>query len=341
VEAAVYRNQRVYFQVIGPWTTPERSPRPDPYNPVIYAVFLTVLACGALLAGRNLWKGRADVRGALRLGGVIVAVYLLSWVAAGRHFSSFDRESEQAMWSLGRGAVSAVMLGLLYLALEPFVRRRWPWRITAWGRLLGGRWRDPLVGRDLLIGVGCGVAAVVLPHAASLTATLLGAPPPWPWPDGWRPTNDFPSLYSALVSSPHSAVGAPLFQLMFAFILALVLRRPWLSWGAFFVLYAVAPLVARLDLSLPPAAYVPLAAGLALQGTIEVLLLARFGLLALAFAIAVQKILLESPLTTDPSAWYFGYGLTGALIIVALAVYGFVTATRGRRLFREGFFGDE
>jgi hypothetical protein len=30
-----------------------------------------------------------------------------------------------------------------------------------------------------------------------------------------------------------------------------------------------------------------------------------------------------------------------ALIIVGLAVYAFFTATRGQRLFGEGFFGDE
>ena len=30
-----------------------------------------------------------------------------------------------------------------------------------------------------------------------------------------------------------------------------------------------------------------------------------------------------------------------ALVIVGLAGYAFFTATRGQRLFREGFFGDE
>ena len=41
---------------------------------------------------------------------------------------------------------------LIYIALEPFLRRRWPHRIISWNRLLRGNLRDPLVGRDILIG---------------------------------------------------------------------------------------------------------------------------------------------------------------------------------------------
>jgi hypothetical protein len=52
--------------------------------------------------------------------------------------------------ALGRCSFLAAILGMWYLALEPTVRRRWPWRLVAWGRLLDGRLGDPLVGRDLL-----------------------------------------------------------------------------------------------------------------------------------------------------------------------------------------------
>ena len=49
----------------------------------------------------------------------------------------------------------------------------------------------------------------------------------------------------------------------------------------------------------------------------------------------------DGHLTTDPAAWYAYQGVVGAVVVAGLAVYGFVTATRGRRLFREGLFGDE
>jgi hypothetical protein len=43
-------------------------------------------------------------------------------------------------------------------------------------------------------------------------------------------------------------------------------------------------------------------------------------------------------ITADLSAWQ---GMVTALAVSGLAVYAYFTATRSRRLFREGFFGDE
>ena len=55
---------------------------------------------------------------------------------------------------------------MVYMALEPYVRRRWPQSMIAWSRLLGGAVRDPVVGGNLLIGAAFGVAtaAVFLVH---------------------------------------------------------------------------------------------------------------------------------------------------------------------------------
>jgi serine/threonine-protein kinase len=50
----------------------------------------------------------------------------------------------------------------MYLALEPYLRRRWPERIISWNRLLAGDFRDPLVGRDILIGATIGAFWVAL-----------------------------------------------------------------------------------------------------------------------------------------------------------------------------------
>ena len=42
---------------------------------------------------------------------------------------------------------------LAYVAIEPIVRRRWPDLLISWTRLVSGRFRDPLVGRDALAGI--------------------------------------------------------------------------------------------------------------------------------------------------------------------------------------------
>ena len=66
---------------------------------------------------------------------------------------------------------------VLYLALEPYVRRYWPQAIISWTRVLGGRWRDPLVGRDVLYGVILGVLFCDLYGLRYHLEARLGAPP--------------------------------------------------------------------------------------------------------------------------------------------------------------------
>jgi serine/threonine-protein kinase len=63
----------------------------------------------------------------------------LTWIAAGDAF------------------LTAAVLWLVYLAIEPAVRARYPHSIITWNRLLVGRWLDAQVAGDVLIGgaVGC------------------------------------------------------------------------------------------------------------------------------------------------------------------------------------------
>jgi hypothetical protein len=65
----------------------------------------------------------------------------------------------QVRLAISQALVGAGTTGVFYLALEPHVRRRWPTVLVAWSRVLSGRWRDPLVGRDVLAGVAMGAAA--------------------------------------------------------------------------------------------------------------------------------------------------------------------------------------
>ena len=59
----------------------------------------------------------------------------------------------------GRSSAPA-RVWLLYLALEPYVRKFWPTTLISWSRCVAGNVLDPQVGRDVLIGVS--VAAIVL-----------------------------------------------------------------------------------------------------------------------------------------------------------------------------------
>jgi hypothetical protein len=70
----------------------------------------------------------------------------------------------------------------------------------------------------------------------------------------------------------------------------------------------------------------------ALIATLAVLALLRFGLLGIAAFVAVDGLLVATPITTDLSAWYAGYGACFGLVVLAIALYGF-WAARGGAVF--------
>jgi hypothetical protein len=227
------------------------------------------------------------------------------------------------------------------LALEPVVRRRWPWRITGWNRLLDGRLRDPMVGRDLLIGLAFGTAVLLVFRAAWLTAAWAGVPPPpltGTGPTALQVPGPPTPLY-VLLTFLLVPIITPVLYLSLSFVLFLVLRREWLAWGAVwlgFVALFTFPFLGQ-----GPAGIALTLCWHGLRIGLAVFILARFGLLAFAGELFVSELLSLSPLTADLSAWYAYQGVLMALVVVGLAVYAFFIATRSQQLFREGFFDDE
>jgi serine/threonine-protein kinase len=145
VEAAAYRGRPVYFEVMPADREAER-PNWLPEGFLLPAG-LILLPGAVLLALRNHHRGRGDMRGAASLGAATLSIHIGAWVIGGHH--SVSEEWGQFAVCLGVGGLPALVIGVGYLAIEPAIRRRWPWRITAWNRLLDCRLRDPMVGRDL------------------------------------------------------------------------------------------------------------------------------------------------------------------------------------------------
>ena len=78
------------------------------------------------------------------------------------------------MISTAWGLIVATTVWVLYVALEPHVRRRWPSSLISWGRLLAGQMRDPVVGRDLLVGILAGVFWAVASGAKAMVPDWMG-----------------------------------------------------------------------------------------------------------------------------------------------------------------------
>ena len=208
---------------------------------------------------------------------------------------------------------------LVYVALEPTVRRHRPDLLVGWSRMLEGRLRDPLVTRDLLGGALLGLLWVVCLQCDTLIVAGLGLTP-------------FPSLRSDELLAPClgwrdslAGLGLALWnglsQTLSIVLLVVALhvlvggRRRVLALSTLALLPSVLPLGAH-----PAVSLVLLGGGIVVTG---IVVLGRAGPLLLATAIAVAGLLHRTPLSFDPQAWYAPapgppLALLGVILLTAL-----------------------
>jgi serine/threonine-protein kinase len=331
IEAAAYRGRPVYFDVIYPWTTPDRAAAPIAANTrdristaILLALFLAVTISGLYVARRNVRLGRSDSRGAARLGVVVFLIFAAMWTLRAHHVGSID-EFDSILIALGWALPITTLATVMYLALEPYVRRHDPHTLISWTRLLAGQWRDPLVGRDLLIGTCYGVLLTLFEMFDNLLLPLFGKLPPVP---GGIDAHTLQGVRAALGALLFYILAFLLYSLLiffFLFLLRLVFKRDWIA-ATILVLIATG--------TNSPGEY-PVFTYLffAIIWSSIVLLLKKVGVLALVVGLAVQNVLVVFPMTAHLSRWYASAGLTGIIVIAALLAYGFYTGLAGRPLF--------
>lgn len=345
VEAGTFRNRVVWFRAAPAWRVP---PGPDAKSqpgstaePAREAqalgdqgsavgpafVFIPLVVAVIVLAPVTLRSGRADGRGAFLLAAGVFALLVLVWALETRHVFRLD---EVQLFVLGvAGALFwAALTGFSYLVLEPYVRRWWPETVISWNRLLVGRWRDPLVGRDVLAGTLAGVLWVVCAQLANQVPRWAGETAPEPWWDWWVPNTEVPGFWAGnfLLNLGYSFRFAFFYCLLLLLLLRVVFRRPRLAGLAFVALtsYSVAD---GYGLTSPSLAWPFILAGQALY----LLTLVRFGAVGMIAAYFAMNTL-WFPMTLDPAREYFGRGMLALGGVIGLALYGAYTAVGGRFL---------
>jgi serine/threonine-protein kinase len=163
VTAAAWRGQPVYFQVIAPWDKPWQMNPPDQLMGskaaavIVVSLLLGYVIVASWFALRNFRRGRADVRGGVRFGLFVImgffTVSVLNW-----RFVAVPAYIWFQFRLFGASLLYALIVWIGYIGVEPYARRMWPEAMVSWQRLLNGRLRDPLVGRDLLLGILAGSA---------------------------------------------------------------------------------------------------------------------------------------------------------------------------------------
>lgn len=284
---------------------------------------LIVLLPSIFLALRNIRLGRADRRGALCFALWLGGLEILIWLFGLHHVSSPMRE-----WVLLRDFLREPWLAysfrhwLYYMALEPYIRRYWPDVLIGWSRAVKGRFRDPLLGKQILIGSLNGVLVWVLCSGvyASL-ASLTGHTEPFEIQfDVNSPLRPVTTVLYVLSLCASNAV----FALMLLFLLRILLRDTRLAIAGYAILNTT---VFALD-DRPETVLVVIAlwcVGLGLTMT-------RFGLMSSIAFIFPQALLEVFPVTTELNSWYGGGTLVALVSILVVASFSFYTCTLAFRI---------
>jgi serine/threonine-protein kinase len=337
VNAQAYRGRPVSFVALNPWDTPDhvrtgRSGLWERIQPYVWTgLFAAALLGGLLLARRNLRLGRADPRGALRLAGFMFAVYMLTWMVGAHHVA--DRaEVNLFIREAGEGLGVSAIIWIYYVALEPHLRRLWPHTIVSWVRLLDGRFRDPLVGRDLLVGSLYGWILAVLFHLHALIPRWVGLPPPdlEAFLGGigggsfLASLRGMPRAIEAALYAVSPGIRNTLMLLVVLLVLRVVFRRTLLAAGLLVPLLAIWAGSGGIDSVYGGVYFLAVA-------TVFVVALLRLGVLVTVTGTTLSLgVHVWLPMTLDFSTWYAGATALAFAIAFGLAIYGFHTSLAGR-----------
>jgi hypothetical protein len=328
VEAAFYSGRPVSFGVFAPWTSDPAQVIPRrAFNPGDAAdIFIfTMLIAAVPLAGHNLRLGRGDRRGARRLGIFVFLCTVAKALLTMNHVPVFDLESETITHVIAWGCYSGATTWLVYIALEPLVRRTWPERLVSWTRLLAGGVRDPMVARDILLGtaITASLAAAVAPLSMLLRPGSFVAVK-----RSLAPLLGTGQCLASIAQSMRDSVRIGLLSFLLLLLLGRLRRLRGIA-PACVGLVLVAITYTALTDSMSTFNIVALLMALVVGASI--FLLVRLGNLALMSAFFLEYILgIYFPDTTRLTGWYAGCTWWIVLTIALLTGYGVYFSTGGR-----------
>lgn len=332
IEGASYRGKPVYFRVIAPWDTPthqEDSPsswRTTAAALILIIVLAIVVAGAVVLARRNLRIGRGDRAGAFKLAVFIFSVMTLGTVIGADHVNVILGELLIIYRVVTYPLFFAAFLWLLYIGLEPYVRRYWPQLLISWSRLMSGDFRNPMVGRDVLAGGLLGMG-----HTAAIYSAILVSQAVEGFSGGAIRTNPvtlggFRDVIEDLLGSLGPSVFGGVAPLLFLLLLYIFLRNQWAAAAVMWLIIAAVEILFF-------ATSWPTAPANLIIATLMVVAVFRFGLLTAIVWQFVFFLSVSYPLTTDFSIWYSNRTILCLVVLMALAIYGTRVSLGGQKLF--------
>ncbi|MFM9959081.1 MAG: protein kinase domain-containing protein [Phycisphaerales bacterium] len=327
VEAASFEGHPVLFTLVASWhTMPESAAGAGVAQRLGEAMNLIVdlflLAASPFLAWRHARTGRGDRRGAFCLALFLMAtsmgMYALR-LAEPMRISSLLLGSN----AIARSAWWALFGWMLYMALEPYIRRVAPTAVIGWARMMQGRLRDPIIGRDILVGAVLAAAFSVLIHVSVMIPMWLGAVPPPPLSPNWNWFGGARATLSNTLQGATNAVFVPMYATIVMVGLRWVLRT---DKRAIVGLWVVGTLLLTSEFGF-------LAHGLAIGAIMALayaIALVRFGLLTMSATFLVSFLINSPPANLDLSSWYAPNWMFPYALALGLACFAAYTSMGGR-----------
>jgi len=322
VEAASCGGKPVFFRVLPPWTRP-RDPAASTIGNKTFAILVFAgWVAGAVIARRNATRGRVDIRGAWRIGVAATTLALAGYAVLAHHVTEPYAEYLVAMILVGIALYSGLYAAVVYCACEPYVRRRWPRVLVGWSRLAAGRIRDPLVGREVLIGIAAGAVTLAVTRAFAWLSVLNGTLIPR------NPlTNNLASASAPAIfyvgNEGVLAANYTMGMLILLLLLRLMLRNTAAALAVTVVLYGL--------MQIRTGGIIDFVAG-AIAGAVLMLLLFRYGAVSHAAARFVLSLAF-APLTLRWSEPYASITIAAIAPTLLLAAAAFHIALAGKPLF--------
>lgn len=201
---------------------------------------------------------------------------------------------------------------------------------------MAGDFRDPLVGRDILVGGLLGLC--------NAAAIYLGVLLPQ-----WSGIASPPFMGSGSIAEPLSGVGGQATHFLFIFtenifyaiavtflllLLLTVLRKKWLAIPALWLIYLIPYVV-----SARGEPWVFLLSPL-LMATVWAITATRMGMLALYSFFLFSSLIRANPITNDFSSWYAGSTFFVLAVLMGLATFGCYTSLAGQKVFKGKLLAD-
>ncbi|HXM44121.1 MAG TPA: protein kinase [Bryobacteraceae bacterium] len=330
VEAAAWHGRITDLQVLRPWSRPWREPesyvtdwKDEARSLIEKLIYGLAFLFSAFMAARNLRAGRGDRRGAWRLAVFYFILMAAHWLCSAHWVADISMIGIFVV-NAGDWFTSAALIWLLYIALEPAVRARWPHAILTWSRVLAGRWQDAQVAAHVLYGALVGLVIAAFFLITNWVETSHGSP------SGWAGGNvGFSARFwmADVLGRARGAVEFGLIVVFAIFCLRALLRKDWIASVAAAVLFT-------------------LMEGEATQGifdfvfflvifTLLIFVLLRLGLVSTAVAIFVVNFLLMTPGAQGLTKPYESAVVTYPALVLVVVIWAF-WSTSGQQIMSVG-----